>query len=68
MGALFNVGTFTGSDGDGCATSYNQSGSTLQINWSSGTNSTSGSGYMYIVRITLKNSSKEITSIIEAGW
>lgn len=65
---LFNVGTYTGADGDGCVTSFSLVNGTLNINWSSGTYSTAFSGYMYIIRITLLNAVKSITKIEEIGW
>lgn len=58
----FNSGTFTGITGDGCRSS--NSGSVF--GWSVGTFSTSISGYMYLVRITLFNTTKPITSLAEA--
>ena len=53
LGLPFDAGSFQGNDGDGCRT-YN---SGELFGWSSGSNSTADSGYMVIVRITLKNNS-----------
>jgi hypothetical protein len=64
LGSTFFSGSFTGSQGDGCRTS--QSGSTW--GWTSGTFGTSNSGWMIIVRVTFRNSSKNITRIRELGW
>mgnify|MGYP001563941541 CR=1 FL=1 len=69
LGKAFNPGTFAGADGDGCWTS----GTTNTFGWSSGTFSTANSGYMYILKITLKSGSnyaynnKRITSLSEAS-
>lgn len=57
----FNSGTFTGVTGQGCRTG--NSGSTF--GWSVGTFTTSTSGFMYILRITLNNSSRAVTSLVE---
>lgn len=64
LGKGFNAGTFTGSDGDGCRVS--QSGD--DWNWTCGTFSTANSGYLIMVRITLRNSSRSLTQMRELGW
>ncbi|MDP8238625.1 MAG: hypothetical protein P9X24_06015 [Candidatus Hatepunaea meridiana] len=65
LGEPYDAGSFQGDDGDGCRTSVNGN----QFGWSAGTNSTAGSGYMVIVRITLKNSSAPvITELQMMGW
>lgn len=58
----FNNGTFTGITGDGCRTGA--SGSTF--GWSVGTFTTANSGFMYILRITLFTTSRQITSLSES--
>lgn len=64
LGTDFDSGTFTGADGDGCRTS--QSGDDWA--WTAGTFSTADSGDMIIVRITLRNSTDNITQVRELGW
>jgi len=64
LGTDYDSGSFTGSDGDGCQTS--QSGD--DWSWTSGVYSTANSGYMIIVRVTIRNSSKNLTQIRELGW
>jgi len=64
LGTDYDSGSFSGADGDGCKTA--QSGD--DWSWTSGTNSTADSGYMIIVRVTIRNSSKSITQIRELGW
>jgi len=59
----YNAAIFTGADDDGAMTGHSQSGDVLTINWTSGTFSTASSGNMYILRITLINSTKNITEI-----
>lgn len=63
LGTSYDSGTFSGSDGDGCRVS--QSGDDWA--WTAGTFTTADSGYMYILRITIKNSAKSITQIRELG-
>jgi len=65
LGRDYNAATFSGADGDGCMTGYSQSGDVLTINWSSGYFSTAGSGYMYVLKIVLKNAGVEIKSLQE---
>jgi len=55
-------GVPTGVTGEGCRTS--SSGSSF--GWSVGTFSTATSGYMYILRITLFNTNRQISSLTEA--
>ena len=65
LGEPYDAGSFQGNDGDGCRTSVNGN----QFGWSAGTNSTADSGYMVIVRITLKNSSAPaVTELQMMGW
>ena len=64
LGKAYDSGTFNWSDGDGCQVS--QSGSTW--GWTSTTKSTYDSGYMIIVRITLRTAIKPIMSIRETTW
>ena len=65
LGAPYDAGTFQGNDGDGCRISANGD----QFGWSAGSNSTADSGYMIIVKITLKNSSApEITQLQVTNW
>jgi len=65
LGEPYDAGSFQGNDGDGCRTSA----SADQFGWSAGTNSTADSGYMVIVRITLKNSSAPaITELQMTSW
>jgi len=51
MALPFDAGAFTGADGDGCRTSVNAD----EFSWTAGTNSTALSGWMVIVRVTLKS-------------
>jgi len=65
LGLSFDAGSFQGNDGDGCRT-YD---SGELFGWSSGSNSTADSGYMVIVRMTLKNSSAPaITQLHMTNW
>lgn len=64
LGKPFDAGTFTGIDGDGCQVT--QSGD--DWSWTCGTLSTANSGYMIMVRVTLRNSTRSITQIRELGW
>ena len=56
VGKYYSAADFTGSDGDGALVSYSESGSTLNLNWTSGTFNTVNSQYLYLIRITLKDS------------
>lgn len=58
----FNNGTFTGATGQGCRTG--NSGSVF--GWSVGTFTTATSGFMYILRITLFNTSRQVSSLAES--
>lgn len=58
----FNSGTFTGATGEGCRTG--NSGSLF--GWSVGTFTTATSGFMYILRITLFNTSRQVSSLNES--
>lgn len=58
----FNNGTFTGTTGQGCRTG--NSGSSF--GWSVGTFTTATSGFMYILRITLNNTTRTVTSLSES--
>lgn len=62
MSLPFNNGTFTGATGQGCRSG--NSGSVF--GWSVGTFTTATSGFMYILRITLFNTNKTITSLAES--
>jgi hypothetical protein len=66
LGKPYDSGTFTGIDGDGGRVS--QTGSSWT--WTVGTFSTAYSGWMYIVRITIRVNTKSLTQIRElgAGW
>jgi len=64
LGTAYVAGTFTGADGDGCRTS--QSGD--DWGWTCGIFSTASSGYMIIVRVTIRNNTKSITQVRELGW
>jgi len=59
LGKIFNIATFTGSDGDGCLTEYTGS----NFSWTSATFSTALSGYMIAIRITFFNSSISCSSL-----
>jgi len=63
FGKAYDSGTFTGADGDGCHT-----GSSSDWTWSCGSFSTASSGYMVIVRITLKNTTYSLTQAVMSGW
>jgi hypothetical protein len=58
----FNSGTFTGATGQGCRTG-NSGG---VFGWSVGTFTTATSGFMYILRITLFNTSRQPSSLNES--
>lgn len=58
----FNSGTFTGITGDGCLAG--NSGSIF--NWSAGTFTTGNTGFLYILRITLFNTTRQISSLTES--
>lgn len=51
LGLPFDAGSFTGADGDGCRTAAAGD----EFSWSAGTYSTALSGWMAIVRVTLKS-------------
>ena len=63
LGTDYIQATFTGADGDGCRAS--QSGSSW--GWTSGTFSTGLSGFMYVVRITLRDATRSVTQVREIG-
>jgi len=63
LGKAYSAGTFTGADGDGCQTAQSGDG----WNWTSGTFTTTNSGYMILVKVTLRVN-KTITRIREEGW
>ena len=63
LGKDYIQATFTGIDGDGCRTSQSVS----SWGWTAGTFSTGLSGYMYVVRITLRNSTRSISQVRETG-
>jgi len=64
LGKPFDSGTFTGADGDGCRVTVVGD----QWSWTCGTFSTADSGWMIMVRITLRNDSKVITQLREVNW
>ena len=64
LGKDYVQGEFTGADGDGIKTA--QSGD--DWSWTCGTFSSVNSGYMYVLRIHLKNSTKYITQVRETDW
>ncbi len=51
LGLPFDAGAFTGVDGDGCRTSVNGD----EFSWTAGVESTALSGWMVIVRVTLRS-------------
>jgi len=57
LGKPYDFGTFTGIDGDGCRTSASGS----DFGWTSGSFSTAASGYMIIVRVTIKDVVSPVT-------
>jgi hypothetical protein len=59
----YSISDFTGADGDGCLIS--ESGNTLNLTF--GGFSTASSGYMIIIRLTFRNTSKFI-SRINVNW
>ena len=66
LGLPYNAGTFTGADGDGCRTGVENGN---EFAWTAGQFSTADSGWMILVRITLKNSSAPaLTEMREIGW
>jgi hypothetical protein len=64
LGKPYDAGTFTGVDGDGCRTLVVGS----SWSWTVSTFSTALSGWMVIVRITLRNGIKTIFRLLEMGW
>lgn len=64
LGTSFDNGTFTGADGDGCKTA--QSGD--DWSWTAGTFTTANSGYLIIVKITLRNTTDSLTQVREVAW
>jgi hypothetical protein len=64
LGSPFSSGTFTGSDGDGCRVTVSGD----DWNWTCGTFSTANSGWMIVVKVTIRNSSESISQIRELGW
>ena len=66
LGLPYNAGTFTGADGDGCRTEVENGD---EFSWTAAQFSTADSGYMIMVRITLKNSSAPaLNEMREIGW
>ena len=63
----FNAALFTGADGDGAMVGHSQSGDILIIDWTSGTFSTANSGWMYIIKLVLKDKNIEITEMWDFG-
>jgi hypothetical protein len=65
LGKPFDAGTFTGADGDGCRTSASGD----EFSWSAGANSTALSGWMVVVRVTLKSAAAPlVTEMRLLGW
>ena len=64
LGKAYSAGTFTGITGDGCQTA--QSGDSWS--YTSGTFTTTNSGYMIIVKVTFLVNSEIITRMREEGW
>jgi len=67
LNKFFSVATFTGSDNDGCLTSYSYSGGALTLNWTSGTFSTVNSGFMYILKIQITDNNIAINNLYDFG-
>lgn len=65
LGLPFDLGTFTGADGDGCRTAASGD----EFSWTAGTFSTALSGWMVIVRVTLKSAAAPMISEMRLlGW
>lgn len=65
LGTGYDSGTFTGIDGDGCKTAQ----SSDDWSWTSGVFSTANSGYLIVVRITIRSGgSKPSITFIDSGW
>jgi len=64
LGTDYDSGTFAGVDGDGCQTA--QSGDDWYATF--GGNSTADSGYLIVIRVTIRNSSKSLTQIRAVDW
>jgi len=65
LGKPFDAGTFTGADGDGCR----MAASGDEFAWTAGVNSTAQSGWMVVVRITLKSAAAPLlTEMRLLGW
>jgi hypothetical protein len=64
LGTPYDSGTFAGVDGDGIKVSQTSNA----WSWSVGTFSTASSSYMYVLRVTFRNSTKTIASIVESAW
>jgi len=66
LGLPYNAGTFAGADGDGCRTGVANGN---EFSWTAGQFSTADSGWLVMVRITLKNSSAPaLSEMREIGW
>ena len=66
LGMPYNAGTFTGADGDGCRTGVENGD---EFSWTAGQFSTADSGWMIMVRITLKNTNAPaLNEMREIGW
>jgi len=65
LGKPFDAGIFTGADGDGCRTAVSGD----EFAWTAGVNSTAQSGWMVVVRITLKSAAAPLlTEMRLLGW
>lgn len=64
LGKPFDSGTFTGADGDGCQVTVANS----DFSWTCGTFTTANSGWMYVLRVTMRDQSRQISQIREVGW
>jgi len=65
LGLPFDAGNFAGADGDGCRTSVDSD----EFSWTAGAFSTADSGWMVLVRVTLKNSSAPALQEMQIlGW
>jgi len=64
LGCPYDSGSFTGADGDCIRTAQSSS----DWSWSVGTKSTVNSDYLYLLRITFRDSTRSIASAAEVGW
>ena len=65
VGKPFDAGSFAGADGDGCRTAASGD----EFSWTAGVNSTALSGWMIVVRVTLKSAAAPlVTEMRLLGW